>query len=192
MKHLPPGSPICCNRAQRAAIAQTWGRRLLLSLLAGAAIAAVPPLQAQTGLYVDFSAARLNNPGGWIYGPTAGIYFDHGHLLFLSTGLDLRGSFLGGGGSTQLYSGLVGPRLAIRPHVVPIKPYVEAVIGAGRVDTNSASATQFEYQFLGGVDLTILPRIDWRTVEFSYGGLSGLNGSLHPKTISTGLVLRLP
>ncbi len=53
--------------------------------------------------------------------------------------------------------------------------------------------TNFEYQILGGVDYTFLPRLDWRVVEFSYGGLAGLNnGSFHPKTISSGLVLRIP
>jgi hypothetical protein len=62
------------------------------------------------------------------------------------------------------------------------------------------SNTDFEYQFLGGLDMTILPRIDWRVVEFSYGGVSGLGrsldpkigSSLNPKTISTGFVVRLP
>lgn len=163
----------------------------LLALLLG--LFSCVPARAQTGVYVDFSAARVNTINSdWIYGPTAGLYFDHGHLLFFSTGLDFRGSFLGSGGSTQLYSGLAGPRLAFHPRILPINPYIEAVVGAGHVEDGGSSATQFEYQFLGGVDFTILPRIDWRTVEFSYGGLSGLNGSLHPKTISTGLVLRLP
>ncbi len=168
--------------------------RLFVLLALSALLFRSPAAHAQTGVYVDFSAAKLNAPDtGWVYGPTAGVYFDHGHLLFLSTGLDVRGSFLGSGSSTQLYSGMLGPRLAFRPHVLPIKPYIEAVVGAGHIDdSGGASTTQFEYQFLGGVDTTILPRIDWRTVEFSYGGLSGLNGSLHPKTISTGLVLRLP
>ncbi|MHB1857169.1 MAG: hypothetical protein ACYCPM_07010, partial [Acidobacteriaceae bacterium] len=69
-------------------------------------------------------------------------------------------------------------------------------IGAGHADYGQGvahvSATKFQYQFLGGLDLTVLPRIDWRVVEFSYGGLSGLGSSLNPKTISTGIVVRLP
>ncbi len=151
---------------------------------------------AQVGIYGEFSAAKLNVPNtGWIYGPTFGAYFDKGHLLFLSTGLDARGAFLGSG-STVLDSGLVGPRVAVRPHVVPIQPYVEALIGVGHAKFGQGVAqttsTKFDYQFLGGLDLTILPRIDWRVVEFSYGGLSGLDSSFHPKTISTGIVVRLP
>lgn len=154
------------------------------------------PSRAQVGLYADFSAAKVNVPrSNWIYGPTFGAYFDHGHLLFLSTGLDARGSILGSGVNT-LDSGLVGPRLVFRPHILPIQPYVEALIGMGRAgyyqgDTPT-TVTKFQYQFLGGLDLTVLPRIDWRVVEFSYGGLSGLGSSFNPKTISTGLVVRLP
>jgi hypothetical protein len=151
---------------------------------------------AQTGVYVDFSAAKPNvAPRNWLYGPTFGAYFDHGHLIFLSTGLDIRGSDLSSG-SSSLVSGLVGPRLVLRPHILPLMPYVEALAGAGHASYGPATAridgTKFEYQFLGGVDLTILPRIDWRVVEFSYGGFSGLNTSFNPKTISTGIVVRIP
>jgi hypothetical protein len=52
--------------------------------------------------------------------------------------------------------------------------------------------TKFEYQFLGGFDFTVFPRVDWRIAEFSYEGLAGLNGGFHPESISTGIVLRLP
>ncbi len=152
--------------------------------------------KAQVGLYADFSAAKANVPrSNWIYGPTFGAYFDRGHLLFLSTGLDARGAILGSGVNT-LDSGLFGPRLVFRPHVLPIQPYVEALVGLGRAGyyqgSTPTTVTKFQYQFLGGIDWTILPRIDWRVAEFSYGGLSGLGSSFNPKTISTGIVLRLP
>jgi hypothetical protein len=77
-----------------------------------------------------------------------------------------------------------------------VKPYAEALAGVGHASFSGNSAnsvTKFEYQFLGGLDFTVLPRLDWRVVEFSYGGLAGLdNGSIHPKTLSSGLVLRIP
>ena len=165
---------------------------ILASLLLFCSIPAV----AQIGLYGEISAAKLNVPNtGWIFGPTFGGYYDKWHLLLLNTGLDARVAFLGSG-STVLDSGLIGPRLAIVPHVFPLKPYVEALAGAGHVDVGQGFATtrttKFEYQFLGGLDFTFLPRLDWRVVEFSYGGVSGLGTSLNPETISTGLVLRLP
>lgn len=152
-------------------------------------------LRAQTGVYAEFSASKVNAPNNdWIYGPTFGAYFDRFHIPFFTAGLDLRGSVLGPGGSTQLYSGLLGPHVAFRPRVIPIQPYVEGLVGVGHIDFGSGngSDTKFEYQFLGGVDLTVLPRIDWRVAEFSYGALSAFGSSFHPKTISTGIVLRLP
>jgi len=151
---------------------------------------------AQVGVYGEFSATKLNVPNtSWIYGPTFGGYLDKGHFWVFSSGVDARGAILGSG-STTLDSGLVGPRVVLRPHLLPIQPYAEALIGAGHADYGQGvahvSATKFQYQFLGGLDLTILPRIDWRVVEFSYGGLSGLGSSFNPKTISTGIVVRLP
>ncbi|MGC9291521.1 MAG: hypothetical protein ACP5EP_02210 [Acidobacteriaceae bacterium] len=151
---------------------------------------------AQVGLYGELSTAKLNVPNtDWIYGTTFGGYYDKGHLLFLSTGVDARGSILGTG-QTKLDSGLVGPRLVFTPHVVPLQPYAEALIGMGHYQFGQgiaqSSDNKFEYQFVGGLDMTVLPRIDWRLVEFSYGGLSYLGSSFNPKVISTGIVVRLP
>jgi len=155
------------------------------------------PAQAQLGVYGSFDAAKLNVPNtNWIYGPAFGAYLDHGHFGFLSAGIDARGEILGGSGSTRLDAGYIGPRVALRPHIVPLQPYVEGLVGAGYAQFGQGaaqtSATKFSYQFVGGVDFTILPRIDWRVAEFSYGGLSILNGSLNPKVLSTGIVIRLP
>jgi hypothetical protein len=79
-------------------------------------------------------------------------------------------------------------------HVIPLHPYLEATAGLGNLNIPKASSnvTRFEYQFLGGLDYTVFPRIDWRVAEFSYGGLSVFNGSYHPKTLTTGIVLRIP
>jgi hypothetical protein len=179
-----------------AAIAglHTIGRlRVCLLLLFFVTTAAVA--SAQTGLYAEFGGSKVDAPSNdWIYGPTFGIYEDFLPLPFVHLGGDLRGSVLGVSQTTTLYSGLLGPRLSVHPHVLPIHPYIEALAGIGYYDfgRSQGSNTKFEYQFLGGIDHTLVPRVDWRVVEFSYGGLSALNGSLHPKTISTGLVLRLP
>jgi hypothetical protein len=150
---------------------------------------------AQTGIYAEFGGSKINAPSDdWIYGPTFGVYSDFIPLPFVHLGADLRGSVLGVSQSTTLYSGMIGPRLSVHPHVLPISPYLEAVFGVGHYDygSNGGNDTKFEYQFLGGIDHTVIPRLDWRVVEFSYGGLSAFGSSIHPKTISTGIVLRLP
>lgn len=157
---------------------------------------------AQTGVYAEFTGGKIsaaNTP--WMYGPTIGLYHDNGFGP-IALGLDVRGSFLrrgdtNGAGSSQSLNTLEGGvRLAVTPHVLPIKPYVEALGGYGGLTTGQGtartSASHFTYQFLGGVDLTFFPRLDWRVVEFSYGRLTGLGDSYAPKTLSTGLVLRLP
>jgi hypothetical protein len=158
--------------------------------------------QAQTAIYGEFTAAKLSAPNtSWLYGPTVGLYHDTGHGL-VATGLDVRGTFAGrgdtnGANSSQTLDTLLGGlRLAVTPHVLPIKPYAEALGGLGHLKTGQGSArtssTKFAYQFVGGVDFTIFPRVDWRVVEFSYGRLAGLGDSFVPKTLSTGIVLRLP
>ena len=169
---------------------------LLLAAL-GLATLAVKPANAQLGVYANFSAAKINGSSSdWIYGPGFGGYLDHGHFIFLSTGIDLRGEILGTGSSTKFDAGYIGPRVAFRPHVLPVKPYIEGLVGVGHTELVSdgvqVDTTKFSYQFVGGVDYTLIPRVDWRVAEFSYGGLSILDGSLHPKVISTGIVVRLP
>lgn len=158
--------------------------------------------RAQTAVYGEFTAAKLSAANtSWMYGPTVGLYHDSGHGL-LATGLDVRGTFAGrgdtnGAGSSQTLDTLLGGvRLAVTPHVLPIKPYGEVLGGLGHLKTGQGSArtssTKFAYQFVGGVDFTIFPRVDWRVVEFSYGRLAGLGDSFVPKTLSTGIVFRLP
>lgn len=168
----------------------------LLRLIPALILMSLPlSLHAQLGLYGSFTTVNLNVPGydNWIYGGTFGAYLASGHLAVLSVGVDLRGSFANSS-STKFASGAIGPRLGLNLHVLPIHPYAEATAGIGSATFEPASSsTKFEYQFLGGLDYTVLPRIDWRVAEFSYGGLSGFNGnSFHPKSISTGIVLRIP
>lgn len=157
---------------------------------------------AQTGIYAEFTGAKVPAANtNWMFGPTVGFYHDTGHGL-VALGYDVRGSFLSRGGSStpnsdeRLTTLMGGVRLAITPHILPIKPYVEALGGYGhmragegspRVDSGNAG-----YQLLAGADLTFFPRLDWRVFEFSYGHIAGLGDSFAPKSYSTGLVLRLP
>ena len=173
-------------------------RVLPSALLLSLATAAV----AQTAIYAEFTGGKIsaaNTP--WLYGPTVGLYHDNGFGL-LALGYDVRGSFLrrgdtsGADSNASLNSLELGVRAAVTPHVLPIKPYAEALVGYAGLTVGQGgsreSASHAAYQFLGGVDFTFLPRLDWRVVEFSYGRLSGLGDTYAPKTLSTGLVFRLP
>jgi hypothetical protein len=153
-----------------------------------------PPAQAQTALYGTFTAGNLSIGGlDWIYGGQIGLYHDFDLVPMVHVGLDGRAQILDRG-QTKLISGLIGPRVAIKPWLIPIRPYAEVLIGAGHTEFPAISAnfseTSFEYQVAGGLDLTFFPHLDWRMGEFTYGGFSGLSDNLHPKTASTGLVIR--
>jgi hypothetical protein len=168
-------------------------RTVFALLLAAFAITATA--SAQTGLYIEYGGSKVDSPTNtWVYGPTFGLYHDFFSAPLVHLGGDIRGSVLGVTNTTTLTSGMIGVRLSGHPRVLPAMPYLEALGGIGHYDfgANQPSDTQGEYQFLAGIDITVLPRIDWRAVEFSYGGLSAFNGSLHPKTLSMGLVVRLP
>jgi hypothetical protein len=163
------------------------------------------PAHAQTAVYLDFTAT---NPDNWIYGGTAGFYHDPWHLFAAEAGVDARVSYLGNGqtpDTPRVYGVTAGPRLAFHPHILPITPYAEVLAGFGHVRIGGANQGNFEYQVVGGIDLKIISRLDWRFFDFAYTGYPGLNAgyspyypyadhgsSFSPKMLSTGLVLRLP
>ena len=168
-------------------------RRVLLTLIL---LSAALPAGAQLAVYGTFSASNFRLPNtDWQYGSTFGIYDNRWKIPFFALGIDGRGSVVGGT-QASIASGLVGPRIVFKPHIVPIMPYVEVLGGVGHAEygqgSAAGSATKFEYNFVGGLDFTILPHIDWRVVDFSYGGLAAFNGSFNPRTLSTGIVVRLP
>src|SRR5262249_19793745 len=91
-----------------------------------------PCARAQTGVYASFTASKVDAPDKeWIYGPTVGVYFDTSHFTIVELGVDIRGSFLGIGGATQLQNGLAGPRIVLRTPIIPLRPYAEGLIGIG-------------------------------------------------------------
>lgn len=151
---------------------------------------------AQTGVYAEYGASWYGIPNLSVQsGPTFGVYYDHWGVPFVRVGLDARASFIGSGSETE-DTGLVGPRLQITPHVLPLMPYGEALIGVAHIDVGQGFAhiegNEFTWALNAGVDLTVLPHIDWRVVDYTYGGIPGNLLNSNPNTLSTGIVLRLP
>jgi hypothetical protein len=150
--------------------------------------------RAQTAIYGEFNASHFNslpNTNEWGYGGAFGLYSDFVKLPFARLGGDIRFQFTRPADNTTLFSTLLGPRLDIHPHI-GLNPYAEFLFGGGHFTygNNAPSTTQFDWRVLGGVDKTLLPHIDWRVVELSYGQLNTYNGHLKPVTIGTGVVLR--
>jgi hypothetical protein len=165
-------------------------------IVAAVLMMAVGGARAQTGVYAGFAASDYHVANvGWQYGPVFGVYFQPWGAPLLRAGVDVRASLLGSG-NTKVDSILVGPRVQIHPHVVPLMPYAEILIGGGHVNLGQGSAavnkTSIEYQVAGGIDMTIFPRLDWRIAEVSWGSVQNVGTSVKPGTVTTGLVLRLP
>lgn len=165
---------------------------VLFIFLAGSCLAA----HAQTAVYAEYGASWYGIPNLSVQsGPTFGVYYDPLGVPLVRAGLDARASFMGSGSETE-DTGLIGPRVQIKPHILPLMPYGEALIGVAHVDVGQGIAhtqgNQFTWALNAGVDLTVLPHIDWRVVDYTYGGIPGNLLNSNPNTVSTGLVVRLP
>jgi hypothetical protein len=128
-------------------------------------------------------------------------------------GADVRGSILTtkrganvnfNGSGARIYSVLGGVRGTFRTKYAPLKPYIQASVGLGRSDYGLSNTTasghvilynNFEYEGLAGLDIKLLPIMDWRVAEFGYGGLNPFGTFSHNypiKQVSMGFVFHLP
>ena len=166
----------------------------------------IPPLSTSP------NDARLNyvNP----LGGTGGIYYDFLKLGPMRLGADVRGSILttrrGGyvnfdGQGAHIYSVLGGVRGVFHTKYAPLKPYIQLSAGLGRSDygliTPMLNGGQvvihdnFAYQGLAGLDVKLMPIVDWRVAEFGYGGLDPFGTLSHNypiKQVSMGFVVHFP
>ena len=157
----------------------------------------IPSARGQVGLYAGFSATSTNEGNEpWFYGTTFGGYYTGWKLPLINLGLDARASLLHGSGSVspqKFVNGLVGPRAQIHLPLVPLKPYLSGLAGGTHTELGQGSArtnkTSFSYGFAAGADLTIFPLLDWRIAEYSF---TRSDPGVDQKTLTTGLVLRLP
>jgi hypothetical protein len=146
-------------------------------------------------------------------GGTGGVYYDFMKLGPVRLGADVRGSILTtkrganvnfNGSGARIYSVLGGVRGTFRTKYAPLKPYIQASVGLGRSDYGLSNTTasghvilynNFEYEGLAGLDIKLLPIMDWRVAEFGYGGLNPFGTFSHNypiKQVSMGFVFHLP
>lgn len=155
--------------------------------------------------------ARLNTADP--LGGTGGIYYDFMKLGPVKLGVDARGSILTtkrganasfNGNGTRIYSALGGIRASFRTKYAPLKPYIQVSAGLGRSDYGLSNTTatgqgiiynNFQYEGLAGLDIKLLPIMDWRVAELGYGGLNPFGTYSHNypiKQVSMGFVFHLP
>ncbi len=194
-------------------------------LFLAAAIASTATIaHAQLGVYGTVTVNRLSGQQGSPYaasgdrvnnsvdplGGGGGIYYDFKTIGPIRLGADLRGTITNSkqgaytdfrGTGTRIYSTLGGVRASFHTPFVPVKPYVQFSAGLGRSDygltTNGAVVIHNNFQLEGfaGVDVKLLPIMDFRVVELGYGALigGGNNGHNYPiGSLSSGVVFHLP
>jgi hypothetical protein len=166
------------------------------------------PLPAPT---TTGSNARTNTADP--LGGTGGIYYDFLKLGPVRLGADLRGSILTtkrganvnfNDTGTRIYSALGGVRASFHTPLAPLKPYIQVSAGLGRSDYGLSNTTatghvilynNFQYEGLAGLDIKLLPIMDWRVAELGYGGLNPFGTYSHNypiKQVSMGFVFHLP
>lgn len=166
-------------------------RHLPTALLVALCLVLAPAVHAQIGIYGQFNGTHDPGVDGWYTGGTFGAYDDVVRSGPLHLGFDLRAGFAGGH-QYSYHDFLFGPRLAIKPPVLPIKPYIQGEIGFGGTKYTGRSGGSYDNHFqsgiIGGLDYTILPRIDARIPEIGYEKMNGVGMT----TLGFGLVIRLP
>ena len=160
-----------------------------------------------------FARSNSVNP----LGGTGGVYYNFKKLGPVTLGADLRGSILTtkrgayvnfDGPGARIYSALGGVRAVFHTKYAPLKPYIQLSAGLGRSDYGlyvgrPASTSplpnpifsNFQYEGLAGLDIKVLPILDWRVAEFGYGGLDPFGTYSHNypiKQVSMGFVFHLP
>ncbi len=151
-------------------------------------------------------------------GGTGGVFYDFRNVGPVRLGIDARGTIVNSkqgaytaynGGGGHIGSGLAGVRATFHTPFLPLKPYVEGMLGAAQTNfgtqyNNSLTSsgisnqngvqytTNFEYDAFAGLDITILPVLDFRVVELGYGAIEGNSHTYPVGSISTGIVFHLP
>ena len=146
--------------------------------------------EAQIAAYGGFSGAAVSGgstPSAW--GGLVGVYAQKRHFIVVSAGGDLRASFLKRNGF-HYNTGAIGPRLAFRIPIVPLRPYVEGLVGVAHynVGAGSSNGTRLNYHAVAGLDWTVMPRVDWRVFDYDF---SGTTGSVSANIFSMGISIRV-
>ncbi len=150
---------------------------------------------AQVGLYLNPVVTRISNStpdtGTFAFlgsGDTSRIFggVDFGGYYTFSQGksfdlsADVRDSIVHAN-NASLNSFLVGPRLAFKPLIYGLKPYVQVSIGLGRTKSplNPVHISKLEYDLFAGVDKSLNKHVDFRAIEIGYGSVTTISSSIY-------------
>ena len=140
------------------------------------------PVFAVCAPFTSTTSTNAFNAGG-------GVTLNFINAGVAKLGLDLRGAKHTGSDGAD--TALAGVKLTIAPPVIRVRPYIQGSAGYLGTSTGSRSDKFFATEVLGGVDLPILPLLDFRMVEVGAGRALTSSSGNSPTfvTVNTGLVL---
>lgn len=159
----------------------------LMLALATTTIAA----HAQIGVYVNPVVSRISNStidtGPFAFlgdnqkvqifgGVDFGGYYEFAHYAKFDVSADVRDA-IQHGNNASINSFLVGPRVAAKPMVFKLRPYVQVSVGAGttRSPYSTAHITRAQFGVYVGADRALTKHIDWRVIEIGYGSVTTIS-----------------
>jgi len=146
-------------------------------------------------------------------GGGGGIYYDFLKVGPVKLGADLRGTIVttkrgayvnANGGGARINSALAGVRVVFNAPVMRsvLRPYLQGSAGIGNTNygllygsNGVKTKTNFEYMGYAGVDIPLLPIMDFRLVEPGMGALNPFGDKSHNyplQSVSTGIVFHFP
>lgn len=139
-------------------------------------------------IFAEFSGGRTGQGEGVMWGGSAGSYLQ-GRLL----GFVVRGTALPSNSAIRVYDATLGPRLAVSLPFV--RAFAEAGGGMGHsgyYDSSGSLTSRWgaAWQVNVGFARTILPRVEWRILEGSYGHIY-TGAGVSPVMLSTGMTLHV-
>jgi hypothetical protein len=146
--------------------------------------------QAKFAIYGTAGGEKTGiNNVPWAIAGTFGAYYGITRLGPIALSIDGRGDL-----SRNMNSALFGPRAAFALHHFPVKPYFEVLGGVSSyniTDDGPKNFTDGNYRWVGGIDTSIFPQVDWR-IDYSYGGggITQNNVTRHPQSLTSGIVIR--
>jgi hypothetical protein len=169
---------------------------------------------------INYTQGTTTHTDGTInpVGATGGLFYDFRTIGPIRLGADLRGSLVNStqgaytsynAGGGHIGSGLAGLRATFHTPFLPLKPYVQGSVGVARTNfgtqynnglattgisssTGIQYSTHLEYDGFAGLDISVLPVLDFRVVELGYGAIEGNSHTYPVGSLSTGIVFHLP
>jgi hypothetical protein len=168
-----------------------------LALVLLSALLCLPAVGQDAGLglghhganvFAEFSGGRTGQGEGIVWGGSAGGYVQ-GHLL----GFVVRGTALPSNSAIRVYEAVLGPRFSVGLPFVRLFGEAGGGMGhSGFYDSTGNLASDWgpAWQVNVGFAHAILPRVDWRILEGSYGHVY-IGPGVSPLMLSTGLTLHV-